>query len=72
MYSNLVHARIGRISAGSDLDLSPFSICGYLLSATAPRNDEATHWYALIYQSLELAVDSLGIDTSFALDEWRS
>jgi hypothetical protein len=34
MNSNFVHAGIGRIGTGCDLDLSPFSVRGYLLSAS--------------------------------------
>jgi len=33
MNSNLVHAGIGGIGTGCDLDFSPFSVRGYLSSA---------------------------------------
>jgi hypothetical protein len=33
MNSNLVHAGVGGIGTGCDLDLSPFSVRWYLLSA---------------------------------------
>jgi hypothetical protein len=35
MNSNLVHAGVGGIGAGCDLDLSPFSVGGYLLSVAS-------------------------------------